>query len=96
MAAYTFIYIVVGVLLVLIIILLLGTIGAGKPIQCPECKFKFKRPRFTQKSVGMGPSLPWIGSFICPHCQYRGRALTFKRVNDLNNDDIDQKTKDSN
>jgi predicted RNA-binding Zn-ribbon protein involved in translation (DUF1610 family) len=65
---------------VLITVLMLGRRGRGRLIECPQCGAEFKRPAYAEKSVGFGPSLPGIGSFTCPKCNYRGRANSFKYV----------------
>lgn len=80
------IYIVVGVFLVVAIVLvtliLLGRRGRGRLIECPQCGAQFRRPAYTEKSVGFGPSLPGIGSFTCPKCKHRASANSFKYVNE--------------
>jgi hypothetical protein len=78
------IYIFVGAILVVAVglgvVLLLGMRGRGRLIQCPECGAQFKRPAFTEKSVGFGPSLPGMGNYTCPKCKYRGNVSYFRYV----------------
>ena len=76
------IYIGVFVLIVIVGLLLLGTRGRGKLIECPECGERFKRPAFAEKRGGVGFSLPGIGDFTCPKCNYRASTSSFRTVQD--------------
>ena len=65
-----------------VVLLLVGARGRGKLIECPECGERFKRPAFAEKNSGMGLSLPGVGSFACPKCNFRGSTSSFKYVDD--------------
>ena len=73
---------VLVVVVVLVALFLLGRRGRGRLIECPQCGAQFKRPAYAEKSVGFGPSLPGIGSFTCPKCNYRANSSSFKYVNE--------------
>ena len=68
------------VAVVLVTLILFGTRGRGRLIECPECGAQFKRPAFGEKSVGMGPGLPGIRDFTCPQCKHRANTTSFRYV----------------
>lgn len=74
------IYIAIVALAVVVGMILLGARGRGKLIECPECGEAFKRPAFAEKAGGIGFSLPGLGDFTCPKCNYRARTSSFRSV----------------
>ncbi len=87
MALSPFIIIIPVFAAILIILLLLSMRGRGQPIQCPECGHRFKRPTFSEKTIGVGPSIGKLGTYTCPKCGHKARASTFQRVDSLVDDE---------
>jgi hypothetical protein len=81
-------YIVLGAIVVVIavigVLLLLGTRGRGRLIECPECGARFKRPAFAERATGLpGPALPGLGGqYTCPKCKHRANTSNFRYVDD--------------
>lgn len=69
------------------ILLLSGLRGRGRLIECPECGERFKRPALTEKSSGIGFTLPGLGDYTCPKCNYRGSTSSFRYVDDAKSKD---------
>ncbi|HZW58302.1 MAG TPA: hypothetical protein VFF30_18580 [Nitrososphaerales archaeon] len=73
-------YVAIGALLVIIAVFLVGMRGRGRLIECPECGERFRRPAFAQKHSGFGISMPGLGDYVCPKCNYKATTSSFRYV----------------
>lgn len=74
------VYVAIAAIGILALLFLSGLRGRGRLIECPECGERFKRPALTEKSSGIGFSLPGMGDYTCPKCNYRGSTSNFRYV----------------
>jgi hypothetical protein len=70
----------VAAVAIIAFLLVWGMRGRGRLIECPECGERFKRPAVAEKHYGAGFSVSGLGDFTCPKCKYKGRASSFKYV----------------
>ncbi len=49
----------------------------AKFAKCPECGKGFKLPAVDQKRIGIGFTIPGLGTVECPHCHHKGSRKSY-------------------
>jgi uncharacterized C2H2 Zn-finger protein len=76
---------VILVPLIVVIVLVVSIVAAallnrGKQLQCPKCGQVFKSPMMDDKMLGVGWTMPYLGTVKCPHCDVEISRREYSKV----------------